>query len=69
MGNKQAVPADVASTEVLLRPRCVQRGCMKISYGGNVMCLEHIIESKRKQLEEDEVKSNTKKNGTVSKHP
>jgi hypothetical protein len=33
------------------------------------MCLEHIIESKRKQLEEDEVKSNTKKNGTVSKHP
>ena len=32
------------------------------------MCLNHIIEAKRKQMEEEEVISNTKKNGTVSKH-
>jgi hypothetical protein len=69
MGNKQAVQADVASTEVLLRPRCVHRGCMTTSYGGGVMCLDHMKEAKRKQLEEVELKSNTKKNGTVSKHP
>jgi hypothetical protein len=68
MGNKQAVPADVASKEVLLRPRCVHKGCMTVSYGGGVMCLDHIIKAKRKQAEEEELKSNTKKNGTVSKH-
>ena len=33
------------------------------------MCVDHVKEAKRKQAEEDEVKSNTKKNGTVSKHP
>jgi len=33
------------------------------------MCLNHIIEAKRKQMEEEKVISNTKKNGTVSKHP
>jgi hypothetical protein len=32
------------------------------------MCLDHTIKAKRKQAEEDELKSNTKKNGTVSKH-
>jgi hypothetical protein len=32
------------------------------------MCLDHIKEAKRKQVEEDEVKNNTKKNGSVSKH-
>ena len=69
MGNKQAVPSDVPATEVLLRPRCVHKGCMTVSYGGGVMCLDHIIQAKRKQMEEEEVKSNTIKNGTVSKHP
>ena len=69
MGNKNSVPSDVPATEVLLRPRCVHRGCMTTTYGGSVMCLDHIIEAKRKQMEEEELKSNTKKNGTVSKHP
>ena len=69
MGNKNSLPSDSASTEVLLRPRCVHKGCMTVSYGGGVMCLKHIIEAKRKQMEEEEVISNTKKNGTVSKHP
>ena len=69
MGNKNSVTADVPATEVLLRPRCVHRGCMTATYGGGVMCLDHINEAKRKQLEEEEVKSNTKKNGAVSKHP
>jgi hypothetical protein len=69
MGNKQAVPSDVPATEVLLRPRCVHKGCIVVSYGGGVMCLDHIIQAKRKQMEEEEVKSNTIKNGTVSKHP
>ena len=68
MGNKNSQPADVASTEVILRPRCVHRGCMATTYGGGVMCLDHINEAKRTQLEEEEVISNTKKNGTVSKH-
>lgn len=69
MGNKNSVPSDVPATEVLLRPRCVHRGCMTTTYGGGVMCLDHIKEAKRKQLEEEELKSNTKKNGTVSEHP
>lgn len=69
MGNKQTLSADSPATEVLLRPRCVHKGCMTVSYGGGVMCLDHIIKAKRKQLEEEEVISNTKKNGTVSKHP
>ena len=69
MGNKQAVPSDIPATEVILRPRCVHRGCMSVSYGGGVMCLDHIIQAKRKQMEEEDVISNTKKNGTVSKHP
>jgi hypothetical protein len=68
MGNKNTVPADVPATEVLLRPRCVHKGCMTVSYGGGVMCLDHVIQAKRKQMEEDELISNTKKNGTVSKH-
>jgi hypothetical protein len=41
---------------------------MTVSYGGGVMCLDHTIKAKRKQMEEDELISNTKKNGTVSKH-
>jgi hypothetical protein len=41
---------------------------MTVSYGGGVMCLDHTIKAKRKQAEEEELKSNTKKNGTVSKH-
>ena len=69
MGNKNSLPSDPPATEVTLRPRCVHRGCMTVAYGGFVMCLDHIKESKRKQLEEEEVISNTKKNGTVSKHP
>lgn len=69
MGNKNSLPSDIPATEVTLRPRCVHKGCMTVSYGGGVMCLNHIIEAKRKQMEEEEVVSNTKKNGTVSKHP
>ena len=69
MGNKNSLPSDPPATEVTLRPRCVHKGCMTVSYGGGVMCLDHIIQAKRKQLEEEEVISNTKKNGTVSKHP
>ena len=66
MGNKSSIPV---MTDVEVRPRCVHRGCMSSSYAGFVMCLDHIIEAKRKQLEEEELKSNTKKNGTVSEHP
>lgn len=69
MGNKNSLPSDPTATEVTLRPRCVHKGCMTVSYGGGVMCLNHIIEAKRKQMEEEKVISNTKKNGTVSKHP
>ena len=69
MGNKNSLPSDPPATEVTLRPRCVHKGCMTVSYGGGVMCLDHIIQAKRKQMEEEEVISNTKKNGTVSKHP
>ena len=68
MGNKNSLPSDSPATEVTLRPRCVHKGCMTVSYGGGVMCLEHIIQAKRKQMEEEEVISNTKKNGTLSKH-
>lgn len=68
MGNKQARPADIPATVVLLRPRCVYRGCMSISYGGFILCLDHLKETKRKQLEEEDVKNNTIKNGAVSKH-
>jgi hypothetical protein len=42
---------------------------MTTTYGGGVMCLDHIKEAKRKQMEEEELKNNTKKNGIVSKHP
>ena len=69
MGNKNSLPSDPPATEVTLRPRCVHKGCMTVSYGGGVMCLDHIIQAKRKQMEEEELVSNTKKNGTVSKHP
>jgi len=37
---------------------------MSSSYAGFVMCLDHIIEAKRKQIEEDE-KEEAKKNGSV----
>jgi len=37
---------------------------MSISYAGFVMCLDHIIEVKRKQIEEEEEEKN-KKNGSV----
>lgn len=67
MGNKNSVPADVPATEVLLRPRCVHRGCMSVSYGGGVLCLDHIKASKRKQMEEEEGKAK-KQDGTVPKH-
>lgn len=66
MGNKASIPV---MSDVQVRPRCVHRGCMSSSYAGFVMCLDHIIEAKRKQMEEEELKSNTKKNGTVSEHP
>ena len=66
MGNKQIKSE---TTEVVIKPKCVHRGCTHGAYSGFVLCLDHIKESKRKQLEEEEVISNTKKNGTVSKHP
>jgi len=63
MGNKQAVPS---STEVILRPRCVHRGCMNVSYGGFVMCLDHIKEAKRKHMEEDEGRAKkTRQDGSM----
>jgi hypothetical protein len=65
MGNKKSLPA---MSDVEVHPRCVHRGCTVPSFAGFVMCLDHIIEAKRKQLEEEELKSNTKKNGTVSEH-
>jgi len=37
---------------------------MSSSYAGFVMCLDHIIEAKRKQLEEAE-KEKVRKNGVV----
>lgn len=64
MGNKSSSPPPMM-TNVEVRPRCVHRGCMSSSYAGFVMCVDHVKEAKRKQAEEDEVKSNTKKNGTV----
>lgn len=66
MGNKPSSPQPM--TDVVVRPRCVHRGCMSSSYAGFVMCVDHVKEAKRKQAEEDELKSNTKKNGAVSEH-
>jgi hypothetical protein len=63
MGNKVSSPQTMTDVEV--RPRCVHRGCTSNSYAGFIMCVDHVKEAKRKQMEEDEVKSNTKKNGTV----
>jgi hypothetical protein len=63
MGNKNSPPS--VMTDVEVRPRCAHRGCMSTSYAGFVLCVDHVKEAKRKQAEEDEVKSNTKKNGTV----
>ena len=63
MGNKNSTPP--VMTDVVVRPRCVHRGCTSSSHAGFVMCVDHVKEAKRKQLEEDEVKSNTKKNGAV----
>ena len=40
---------------------------MTTSYGGGVMCLDHMKEAKRKQMEEEEGKAK-KQDGTVSKH-
>ena len=65
MGNKNTTSLPV-TTNVEVRPRCVHRGCMSSSYAGFVMCLEHIIEAKRKQIEEDEERDK-KKDGSVSK--
>jgi len=62
MGNKNSLPV---MTDVEVRPRCVHRGCTSSSYAGFIMCLDHIKEAKRKQIEEDELKNNTKKNGPV----
>ena len=65
MGNKNTTSLPVMTT-VEVRPRCVHRGCMSSSYAGFVMCIEHIIEAKRKQIEEDEERDK-KKDGSVSK--
>jgi hypothetical protein len=51
-------------TDVQVRPRCVHRGCTLSSYAGFVMCFDHVMEVKRKQIEEDEKEKN-KKNGSV----
>jgi hypothetical protein len=56
MGNK--VSSLPVMSEVVVRPRCVHRGCTSSSYAGFVLCLDHIIESKRKQIEEEEKKQN-----------
>jgi len=68
MGNKASSPPPVM-TNVEVRPRCVHRGCMSISYGGGVMCVDHVKEAKRKQAEEEEGKAKKKQgNGAVSEH-
>ena len=59
MGNKNTIALPVM-TDVQVRPRCVHRGCTLSSYAGFVMCLEHIIEAKRKQIEEDEQREKDK---------
>ena len=65
MGNKNTTALPVM-TNVEVRPRCVHRGCMTSSYAGFVMCLDHIIEAKRKQVEETETeKEKDRKNGVV----
>lgn len=61
MGNKKSLPV---MSDVQVRPRCVHRGCMSSSYAGFVMCLDHIIEAKRKQIEEEEEEE--KKQNNVS---
>ena len=64
MGNKNTTTTSLpVMTNVEVRPRCVHRGCTLRSYAGFVMCIEHIIEAKRKQIEEEEEKA--KKNGSV----
>ena len=65
MGNKNTTSPTVM-TDVQVRPRVVHRGCTLSSYAGFVMCIEHIIEAKRKQIEEDEERDK-KKDGSVSK--
>ena len=59
MGNKNTTSLPVM-TNVEVRPRCVHRGCMSSSYAGFVMCLDHIVEAKRKKLEEDEQREKDK---------
>lgn len=64
MGNKNTTTTSLpVMTNVEVRPRCVHRGCTLSSYAGFVMCLDHIIAAKRKQIEEEEEKA--KKNGAV----
>lgn len=57
MGNKISSSSLPVMTNVEVRPRCVHRGCELRSYAGFVMCLDHIKEAKRKQMEEDEAKT------------
>jgi hypothetical protein len=59
MGNKNTTSLPVM-TDVQVHPRCVHRGCRFNSYAGFVMCLNHIIEAKRKQIEEDEQRERDK---------
>ena len=66
MGNKESSSLPVM-TDVEVRPRCVHRGCMSISYAGFVMCVDHVKAAKQKQMEEDEGKVKIKKDGPVSK--
>lgn len=56
MGNKQSLPT---MTIVQPSPRCVHRGCTHMAYPTFVMCLDHIKDLKRKQL--DAEKNNYKK--------
>ena len=67
MGNKNTTSLPVM-TNVEVRPRCVHRGCMSSSYAGFVMCLDHIVEAKRTQIEDkdkDKDKNKNKTNGIV----
>jgi hypothetical protein len=57
MGNKQSAP-DPPSTEVIIKPRCVHKGCTRPSYAGFVQCLDHTKEAKRKQMEALSKKAN-----------
>jgi hypothetical protein len=54
-------------TDVEVRPRCVHRGCTTSSYAGFIMCLDHIKEAKRIQIEANAEK--TTKDGAVLQSP